>query len=479
MTANLKQKTIKGVFWNSVSTFSVQGMSFIFGIILARILSTADYGIIGMINIFMAVSTAFVNSGFSSALIRKTDRTEKDLSTTFYFNVVIGALAYVILFFSAPLIAAFFRMDILVPVVRVVAINVFINSLLIVQFALLSIRLDFKSRAFISLISTAISGIVGITLAYAGYGVWSLVFQGLSQSVLNAILLWSIVKWVPRERFSKSSFKSLFGFGSKLLASGLLDTIYNNIYSFVIGRRFSASQLGLYNRADGWGQLPAMTLTSVLQGVTYPVMSTIQDEEDRLRVNYSRMIGMAAYVIFPVMLWMTAVAAPLVNVVITDKWAACVPYLRILSVGLMLYPIHAINLNLLQVKGRSDLFLRLEIYKKILGVMLLIITIPMGIAAMCWGRLVHSYISLLINTYYSGKFFNMGIVFQIRSIIRPLIHSVVMCVLAYVTTLLIGSDLWALLGGSAVAFIYYVLSSVLFKSPEWQELMNIVKNRLK
>lgn len=319
-TESLKQKTTKGLFWSSVERFSNQGVQFFFSIILARLLSPSDYGIVAMVVIFFAIAQTFVDSGFSNAIVRKKDRTESDLSTCFYFNILIGFVFYILLFLCSPFIAEFYGQPILSPIVKISGLNVLINSLCIVQQAQFTIRIDFKTQAKVTLTSTVISGILGILLAYLGYGVWALVWQGVTGSFVRMILFWILSKWRPRESFSKDSFHYLFGYGSKLLASGLLDTTYNNIYPIVIGKFYSPAQLGNFSRAQGWASLPSSNITGILQRVTFPVLTEMQDDNERLATNYRKLLRLSAFVIFPLMMLLAAIASPLVRVVITSKW---------------------------------------------------------------------------------------------------------------------------------------------------------------
>ena len=473
----LKQATTKGLFWSSVERFSNQGVQFVFSIILARLLSPSDYGIIAMVTIFFAVAQSFVDSGFSNALVRKTDRVEEDLSTCFYFNIGVGIIAYIVLFLIAPLVANFYNQPILSPIIRITGLGVILNSLCVVQQALFTIKIDFKSQAKITLSATVISGIVGIILAYQGYGIWALVWQGVASSIVRMGLLWFMSKWRPRTGFSKSSFNYLFGYGSKLLASGLLDTIYNNIYPIVIGKFYNPAQLGNYSRALGWAQLPSANITSILQRVTFPVLSTIQDDTLRLQNSYRRLLKLSAFIVFPLMTGLAAIASPLVRVVLTAKWDGCVLYLQILCFALMLYPIHAINLNLLQVKGRSDIFLRLEIIKKIIGVIILIITIPLGITAMCLGMVFSSIICLIINTYYTSRFIDVGLLTQLKDLKIILINSLVMGGGIYILTSFIDIESLKLVMGIVIGLLFYFIESFYFSKAELQEVISLIKKK--
>lgn len=477
MSESLKQATTKGLFWSSVERFSNQGVQFVFSIILARLLSPSDYGIIAMVTIFFAVAQSFVDSGFSNALVRKTDRVEEDLSTCFYFNIGVGIIAYIVLFLIAPLVANFYNQPILSPIIRITGLGVILNSLCVVQQALFTIKIDFKSQAKITLSATVISGIVGILLAYQGYGIWALVWQGVASSIVRMGLLWLMSKWRPRTGFSKSSFNYLFGYGSKLLASGLLDTIYNNIYPIVIGKFYNPAQLGNYSRALGWAQLPSANITSILQRVTFPVLSAIQDDSLRLQNSYRRLLKLSAFIVFPLMMGLAAMASPLIRVILTAKWDGCVLYLQILCFALMLYPIHAINLNLLQVKGRSDIFLRLEIIKKIIGVVILIITIPLGITAMCLGMVFSSIICLIVNTYYTSRFIDVGLLTQLKDLRIILINSLVMGGGIYILTSFIDVEGLKLVMGIVIGLLFYFIGSFYFSKAELQEVISLIKKK--
>lgn len=477
MSDNLKAKATRGLFWSSVDRFSSQGISFVFSIFLARILDISDYGIVAMIVVFMAVAQAFVDSGFSSALIRKPDLNEEDKSTAFYFNIIVGLTCYGILFIVSPLIADFYDEPLLSPIIRVTGLSIIFNSLCVVQRALFTIAVDFKTQAIISLACTVISGVVGLVMAYNGYGVWALVAQSTISTFLNFVLLWLCSRWRPVTGFSKASFHYLFNFGSKLLASGLLDTLYNNAYPIVIGKFYNSAQLGLYSRAQGYASLPSSNITGILQRVTFPVLSLMQDDDERLALNYRRLLRVSAFVVFPLMVMLAAVAAPLIRVMITSKWDGCVGFLQILSIAMMWYPIHAINLNLLQVKGRSDLFLRLEIYKKIFGVLILICTIPLGVTAMCWGLVVGSVFSLVMNTYYTGKLIKVGFFIQMKDLLPTLVNSVIMGGIAYYIVNNIDSSIISLIAACSVSIVFYFTTSYLLKIPELKEVILIIKRK--
>jgi teichuronic acid exporter len=475
MSSDLRAKTTRGLLWSSVDRFSNQGMQFVFSIILARILQPKDYGVIAMLLIFTAIAGTFVDSGFSSALIRKPDLKEKDLSTAFYFNIVVGMVCYFLLFLISPYVADFYNEPILSPILKVVGLPVFFNSLTVVQRAQFTRKVDFKTQAKISLLSTVLSGIIGVIMAYKGFGVWALAGQNVSSSIIGSFLLWYYSKWRPQTGFNKDSFQYLFGYGSKLLASGLLDTTYNNIYPMVIGKFFSATQLGFFSRAQTFAALPSSNITNILQRVTFPVLSMIQNDEEGLRRNYRKILRTSAFIIFPMMMGLCALASPLINVVLTSKWNGCVLYLQIICLAMMWYPIHAINLNLLQVKGRSDLFLRLEIIKKIVGVSIMCVTIPLGITSMCIGLVVSSLIALVINTYYTGKLINVGYIRQMRDLFSVFINSIVMGGLCFLSIMFIGNDVLKIIVGFTIGILYYFVSSYLLRFKELGYVLSMLK----
>lgn len=477
MSESLRKKTVSGVLWSSIERFSVQGIQFVIMIIMARILLPSDYGMIGMLAIFIAISQSLIDSGFSTALIRKKDRTDVDYSTVFYFNIGIGLFLYFVLFLASPYIARFYNTSELANLTKVVALSLFINSLTVVQRAILTIRIDFKTQAKVSLSAAIISGVVGIIMAYRGYGVWSLAVQTVLNGLINAVLLWVMSGWMPLKVFSYQSFKNLFSFGSKLLLSGLLDVTYKNIYTIVIGKKFASADLGYYTRADQFAQFPSSNLTGIMQRVTFPVLSGIQNEEERLAMAYRKFLRLSVYVVFPLMIGLAALAYPLINYLLTEKWNFAALLLQILCLAYMWYPVHAINLNLLQVKGRSDLFLKLEIIKKVMGVCVLCITIPMGLVAMCSGMIFTSILALVINTYYTGKLIHIGFLKQMRDILPSLLYSLSMGGLIWFSIRFIPGELLQLIAGIGIGVCYYFTISYLTRSQDLRELISLVRRK--
>lgn len=431
MSQSIKQQTISGVKWSAIESYANQGIQFILGMIMARLLLPSDYGIIGMVAIFFAVAQSFVDSGFGEALIRKQNRTEVDCSTVFYFNIVVSIICYLILFFAAPYIAVFFKEPILTDIVRVVGLTIIINSFKIVQTARYTITIDFKSIAKVTLISQILSGIAGIVFAYNGFGVWSLVYQNLLNSILSCTILLWLSKWKPRLNFSFDSFKELFNYGSKMLAAGLLHTLYININTLCIGKFYSPADLGYYSRGIQFPHLLGGNFTSVVQRVTFPILAKIQDDDKHLITIYRKYIKLVSMIIMFALMLLAALGKPVILLLLTDKWADAVIFLQIFSFAMMTDHVSQINLNLLKVKGRSDLVLRLEIIKKIISFIILFASIPLGVVAICLSKVVYSQIAIVINTYYTGKLFGLGYMKQLGDFGRYFLYSFMACLPIY------------------------------------------------
>ena len=429
------KSTASGLKWSAIERLTTQAIQLMVMLYLARLLGPEAFGLVGMLAVFIAISQVFVDSGFSSALIRNTKRTESDFSTAFYFNVAVGLICYSILYLLAPYIAIFFEQPQLTNLLRVLGVVIIVNSFSIIQRTKLTIRLDFKTQAKASLLSVFISCSFAIWLANLNIGVWALVGQTVMQALCNVILLNILCKWLPSTGFSQRSFSYLFGFGSKLLAAGLLDTIFKNIYQIIIGKYFSTSQVGLFTQANQLASVPAITLTTIIQRVTYPMLSNIQKDIDKFESAYVLSLRLSAAVVFPIMLTLGITAHSIVSLILGAEWIPAAELLTILTFAFMLYPIHAINLNLLNVKGRSDIFLKLEIAKKSVTIFILFITVPFGVKAMCIGMVVQSYIAFFINSYYTGQFSQLSVVKQIRVLTPIWIGSFICAVMSYSSTL--------------------------------------------
>ena len=479
MSESLKNKTVKGVSWSFIDNLASSGISFLVGLVLARLLTPSEYGIMAIITIFIAVSNSIVDSGFSNALIRKTDAKRVDYNTVFIFNLIVSTALYVALFFLAPIISDFFREPLLVDVMRVIGWVLLINALAIIPRTLFVKEVNFKTQTKVSLIASVSSGVIGIGMALSGMGVWSLVGQQLSRQLLNTLFLWVYCKWRPVWEFSVQSFKELFGFGSKLLLSGLLDTVFKEIYSLVIGRCYTAAQLGQYTRASQFNQIFSSNLTTVIQRVSYPVLSSIQDEPERLREAYRKVIKSTMLITFACMLGLAAVAKPLIILLIGEKWLPAVGFLQIICFSGMLYPLHAINLNILQVKGRSDLFLRLEVIKKIIAVGPLLLGVFFSIEYMLWGSVCTSLIAYFLNSYYSANLINYPTRDQVKDILPTFGVSFVTATAMWSLTLLPLSN-WLLLPLQCLLGI--VLAILIYERlhlPEYQEAKQLAFSFLK
>lgn len=399
---SLTNKTIKGVGWSAADALLGQGITFVVGIILARLLTPEEYGLIGICLIFTTVLNGIVDSGFSNAIIRKKDATNEDYNTMFITNMVVSIVLYILLYLSAPLFTKFFQMDV-TNLIRTVGVVLIINALSLTQLTNLNKKLDFKTKTKASVISAIISGIVGIVMAYIGFGVWALVAQQLSRQAVYTISLWILNHWMPSFKFSIDSFKYMWGFGWKLLVSGLLNNIWKQLYQVVVGKFYNADTLGQYTRGREYANLFSANITSIVQRVTYPVLAEVQDEKERMVAAYRKVIKTTMFVTAICMISLGAVAEPLIYCLIGPKWHQAATFLPLICISLSLYPLHAINLNMLQVQGRSDIFLYLEIVKKIIAVGPLCIGIFFDIYWMLIASIITGIISFFLNSYYTGK----------------------------------------------------------------------------
>lgn len=413
---SLKDKTVRGVAWSGIDNVASFGVSFVVSIVLARILSPDDYGLLGIIAIFPAICTALINGGFGSALIRKMDASDDDYNTAFIVNLGMSLLLYVIIFLCSPLIADFFNRQELIALTRVTSLGLIVGALALVQQVRLTKRIDFKTQTKITIVASAASGIIGIVMALLKFGVWALVAQQLSSQVLRTILLWIANKWIPRLEFSSKSFHELFGFGWKMMVSGVLDTLWKELYQVIVGKFYSAATLGQYSRAKGFSQLFSSNLTGVIQRVTYPVLSNIQDDKERMISAYRRIIKTTMFITAISMFSLGAISEPLIHCLIGPKWHEASTYLPLICVVGSFYPLHAINLNMLQVQGRSDLFLGLEIVKKIIGIAPLAVCYFYGVMPMLYFSLLTSVINYFLNSYFPGKLLGYTSWMQLKDI---------------------------------------------------------------
>lgn len=438
-TSSLKKKTISGLFWTFSDLILNQGIQFIIQIFLARLLLPEEFGLIGMITVFIAVSNSIIDSGFSNALIREQEATQEDYSTIFYFNLVMAIILYILLYISSPIISEFFKEPMLVSILRILALTLIINSFGLIQRTMLVKKIDFRTQTTINIISSILSGILAIWLAYNGYGVWSLVIRIIFMQSIQAILLFCTNRWFPSLVFRGASFKRLFEFGWKVLVSGLIDTLYQNIYYLVIGKYFTVTKLGYYTNAQKLRDMASSSITASIQKVSFPVLSNMQGDDEKLKIGYKKIMKNAVFITFPVMIGLAVVATPFITMIFGEKWIPSITYFQLLCFAGMLFPLHAINLNILQVKGRSDLFLRLEIIKKVISVMLIIFVIVygFGVEGLLWMAIFDSYIAYFINSYFSSEIIAYSTKEQIKDIYPILIASIAMGIITYVAGLIL------------------------------------------
>ena len=471
---SLKNKTIKGVGWSAADALLGQGVTFIVGLVLARLLSPDEYGLIGICLIFTTVLNGIVDSGFSNALIRKKDVTDEDYNTMFTTNMAISIVLYVLLFISAPFVSDFFHRVELTALVRVTGLILFFNALSITQVTILTKNIDFKTKTKASLVSAIISGVIGIAMAFMGYGVWSLVAQQLSKQLLYTLCLWVLSKWLPKFTFYKDSFKYMWGFGWKLLASGILNNVWNQLYQVVIGRCYTSSTLGHYTRANEYASIFSSNLTSIVQRVSYPVLAEMQDDKERMVLGYRKVIKVTMFVTAVCMISLGAVSEPLICTLIGTKWYEAATYLPLICISMSLYPLHAINLNILQVLGRSDIFLYLEILKKFVGLVPIIIGIFCGIYYMLLASILTGVISLYHNTWYTGKTLNYSFWKQLRDITPSYFTALVIALAVYFLKYLSLPYYIVLMLQIIVGIVACITISEIFKFDEYKELKTIV-----
>lgn len=444
-------------------------------VIMARVLTPADYGLVGMLAIFTAVAQSLADSGFSQALIRLQDRTERDNSTVFYFNVVVAIALYFTLYFCAPLIAEFYGEPLLIPLTRVISLTVVFNSLVVVQRALLTVNIDFRTQTWATLTGALFSGAIGIYMAYTGWGVWAIAIQAVTNIGVAAGMLWLLTQWRPRWEYSWQSFRRLFGFGSKLAVSGIIETLYRNAYLIVIGKVFRAADLGQYTRASQFAEFPSTNLTGIVQRVSYPLLCAVAQDRQRLLHDYARQLRLAAFAIFPVMMLIAGASTPLISSLLNPQWLPAAEMLTILCLGMMWYPVNSLNLNLLMVLGRSDMFLRAEVWKKVIGALLLCGSVPLGVMAMCASLALASIAALGVNAHYVSKATGLTFGWEMRSLAPALAYAFAAFAAARAVAMCqFNSWVVMCLSLGAGALIFILLAS-LTHSQELKEIKGILK----
>ena len=418
---SLKRKATKSLVWTFTQQFGNQLIGFVVSLVLARLLLPEDFGLIGMIAVVVAIGNALLDGGLTKSLIRDRDCDEEDYSTVFYFHLTSSLIIYFLVFVSAPFIADFYEKPILVNIIRVYSLSLIITSFSAVQVARLTKIMDFKTQALIAIPAALVGGGVGVLLAYRGYGVWSLVWSSILTSTINSIQIWIYSGWSPDFIFSKAKFKKHFNYGYKLTLSDLLNRVFNNLFLIVIGKYFSAAQVGFYTRAEGMKQLPVNNISSALNKVSFPLLVSIKDDEVRLKRVYKKLMLMVVFVITPILIILATLAEPTFRFLFKEKWLPAVPYFQILCVTGLLFPLHSYNLTILNIKGRSDLFLKLEAIKKLIIIIVIVLAIPFGILALLYGQVIVSLLAFFINARYTKKFMNYSGWQQIKDVFPILI----------------------------------------------------------
>lgn len=474
---SLKDKTIKGTMWSAIETGARYGISFLVGIVLARLLSPDEYGLIGILTIFINFFNVIVDGGFTNAIIRKQGAKDIDYCTVFYINFCVSFLLCIILFLCAPIIAQYFEREELVSLTRVMSLAVLINGLGIVQKAKLTKAIDFKSQTKISLSASFISGVVGIAMAATGFGVWALVAQQLTQLSLNTILLWLSTKWMPKLQFSLESFRDLWSFGWKLLVSGILDSLSTEVTHAVVGKCYSSITLGKYTRAKQFSDIFSGSLTTIIQRVTYPVLSSIQDDAQRLKEAYRMVIKVTCLTTFILMMCLAAVARPMILVLIGEQWEECSNYLQIICFSAMLFPLHALNLNAIQVMGRSDLTLKIKVLKTLLQIIPITLGIIFNIYWMLIASIFTSLVAYYLNAYYSKPLLNYGINEQVKDILPSIFIAFCIALPIYALSFISISPFVLLPIQILVGGLWGILLLEMSKLPEYLELKSILYRR--
>lgn len=472
---SLKTKVLTSLLWRFMERSGTQGIQFIVSIVLARLLLPKDYGIIGLISVFMAVASVFIQSGFGTALIQKSEVDDEDYSSVFYLSLSVSTVLYLVLFYTAPLIAGFYTEPILIPILRILSLMLPLGAINTIQNAVLSRGMKFKKSFFVSLGGVFASGTVGIVMAYCGYGIWSLVFSQLSGQVISTIILLLTIRWRPRLMFSFEKLTELFRFGSKLLYSGLLDTTFNNLYPLIIGKLFDPAMLGYYNRGQSFPSLIVNNIDGTISGVMFPALTSCQNDRILLKKVVRRMIVTSTFLILPMMFGLAAVARPLVLLLLTEKWLPCVPFLQLSCITYALWPLHTANLQAINAIGRSDVFLKLEIIKKTLLIAVIVISFPFGVYAMVSGSAVVSLISTFVNAWPNRILLKYTYKEQWLDIMPSFLLSIAMSGVVMATALLPFSIGLVLLLQIVIGGTFYFAVAYFFKFECFDYLLNTIK----
>ena len=471
-----EKNVVKNFFWRFAERCGAQLVTFVVSIVLAQILDPKDYGTIALVTVFTTILQVFVDSGLGTALIQKKDADDLDFSSVFYFNFIVCMVLYAGMFMAAPYIAVFYKDTTLTPVIRVISLTIVISGVKGIQQAYVSKNMLFKRFFFSTIGGTIFSAVLGIAMAYMGFGVWALVAQQLSNTAIDTLILWLTVRWRPKKMFSFERLKGLFSFGWKLLVSSLLDTAYNNLRNLIIGKLYSSSDLAFYNQGDKFPKVIVTNINTSIDSVLLPTMSVEQDNPERIKQMTRRAIKTSTYVMAPLMMGLAFCAEPVVRLILTDKWIPCIPFLRIFCITYMFWPVHTANLNAINAMGRSDWFLRLEIVKKIVGLIILLSTMWFGVMAMAYSLLLSSVLSQIINSWPNRKLLGYGYLEQVRDFAPGILLAAGMGICVYFVGYLPLPMIITLLIQIVLGAIIYIAASAILKLEEFEYLLGMVKS---
>lgn len=471
---SLKSKAIKSFNWSLFEGISSQGITYVVGIILARILSPKDFGLVGLITVFIVVSNSIVEGGLSNALIRKIDASDRDYNTVFIANITLSSIIYLVIFFLSSYISNFFNEPLLTDIIRVSTLIVVINSWAIIQRTLLIKILNFKLQSIISFISSLIAGVISITMVYNGYGVWSLVFLTLSKQFIGCVLLWVTSRWKPKFIFSKQSYKELFDYGYKLLIANFINSVYQNIYYVIIGKVFTPASLGYFTRADGFQKPFSSNIALGIRRISFPILSSIQDNDVQLKIKFKKFIKFSILLSTLVLFGIAGISKPLVLLLVGEKWFTSIFYLQLLCIPGMLYSLQILNLNLLNVKGYSNLNLKLEFIKKIILIPMLFLVTFLGIEALLYSLIIFAFLEFFINSYYTEKLISYSITEQIKDVLPFIMIGLLYFIILYVITFLELNLVLVVSIQIIVAIIYYTLFVKYSKIEEFKEINKFI-----
>lgn len=475
MQKSIKSQVISGFIWKYAERCGAQGIQFVVQIVLARLLTPYDYGLIGLIAVFISIAQVFAQSGLGQALVQRKDTDNIDFSTVLYYSIVFSILMYILLFLSAPLIADFYDAPKLTAVVRVLGLVIVIGSVNSVQNAYVQRTMQFKKFFWATLGGTIVSAFVGVFMAYKGLGIWALVGQQLTNQIIDTIVLWITVKWRPILTFSFERVKTLFSYGWKLLMTSLINVVYNNVYSLIIGKFYSSEELGYYNRGMQFPSVIETNIDSTVESVLFPVMSKVQDDREQLKLMVKRFVKTSTFLVFPIMAGLAAVARPITIVLLTEKWLPAVPFIQFSCFSYALAPLFKANLQAINAIGRSDIFLKLEIIKRILGMIILILTLKHGLYAMMIGKCFSSIVNFLFDSWQNKKFLNYSCFEQIKDIVPALLLSLNMCVVVLLIGMLNLNILITLILQISTGIILYLGTAKLFKVESLNYLLDTIR----